>query len=401
MTLASKERVRRAMATGVEPGGPLPDRVPVFCQLALGHYFLNSGLAPFDVWYRSEGFAEALVALARRYRFDGILVNLPGRRPDIERFIARIEPGPDGEIIRWKNGDFSVLPRDDNAHYFQASGERYFPRFEEVDPEALHYVEPWDATDITYPFAWSFEEKPRSSSDFFPPYHQDTLKRVLERTKGALSVHAEVFSPFSQFLELLNYEAALMALLDDPAKVHACLERLAAGAADLASRQAALGVDAVLISSAFAGAGLIAREHYQEFVLPYEKRVVAALRARRPGLFVYTHTCGSIGDRLDLMLETGTQGIDTLDPPPLGTVELAEAKAALSGKTFIKGNLDPVNTLLRGTTDDVRRAVKERLATAMPGGGYILSTACSVAPATPPRNIEAMTEEVERSGGYY
>lgn len=396
----SRERVRRAMATGLDASGPLPDRVPVFCQLALGHYFLNSGLAPFDVWYRSEGFAEALLRLARRYRFDGLLVNLPGRRPDLDRYVAAIERRGNEEIIRWRNGDYSVLPGDDNAHYFRAGGERYFPRFEEVDPEKLHYVEPWDATDITYPCVWSFEEGRRPFSDYFPEYHFDTLKLVLERTKGALSVHSEVFSPFSQLLELLNYEVALMALLDDPGKVHACLEALTRGAADLACRQAALGVDAVLISSAFAGAGLIAREHYEDFVLPYEKRVVAELRARHPGVFVYTHTCGSIGDRLDLMLQTGTQGIDTLDPPPLGTVELPEAKMALAGRAFIKGNLDPVNTLLRGSAGDVRRAVQDRLRSAKPGGGYILSTACSVAPAAPPENIEAMTEEVERLGRY-
>ena len=56
----------------------------------------------------------------------------------------------------------------------------------------------------------------------------------------------------------------------------------------------------------------------------------------------------AIGDRLDLMLETGTQGIDTLDPPPLGTVELQDAKRQLAGRAFIKGNVDPVDTVLWG-----------------------------------------------------
>ena len=42
-------------------------------------------------------------------------------------------------------------------------------------------------------------------------------------------------------------------------------------------------------------------------------------------------------------METGTNGVDTLDPPPLGTVELEKAVQVLKGKVFIKGNLDPVN----------------------------------------------------------
>ena len=49
-----KERVRLAMRREV------PDRVPVMCQLALGHYFLNSGIAPVEIWHSTEGFGEAL-----------------------------------------------------------------------------------------------------------------------------------------------------------------------------------------------------------------------------------------------------------------------------------------------------------------------------------------------------
>ncbi len=68
-----RERIQVAMALGEH------NRVPVFCQLGIGHYFLNAGASPIDIWLRSEVFADALVELQRRYGFDGILVNLPGR----------------------------------------------------------------------------------------------------------------------------------------------------------------------------------------------------------------------------------------------------------------------------------------------------------------------------------
>ena len=55
--MTGRQRVRTAMELGV------PDRVPVFCQLATGHYFLHSRVTPFDMWFRSAGFAEALVEL--------------------------------------------------------------------------------------------------------------------------------------------------------------------------------------------------------------------------------------------------------------------------------------------------------------------------------------------------
>lgn len=212
-----------------------------------------------------------------------------------------------------------------------------------------------------------------------------------------LSVHGEVFSPFSQLLELLDYAEGLLALRDDPGKVRACLDALAEGAIALGCGLARAGADAILVSSAFAGAGFISPRHYEEFVLPCERRVIAGIR-REHDIPIYTHTCGAIGDRLELMAATGTNGIDTLDPPPLGTVELADAKRQLGGRLFLKGNLDPVNTLLLGTVDDVRAAARERIAAAAVGGGYILSSACSVAPATPPENLAVLQEVAEESG---
>jgi len=213
-------------------------------------------------------------------------------------------------------------------------------------------------------------------------------------------VHGEVFSPFSQWLEWLDHGDALIALVEDPVRVTACLARLADGAADLGRGQAAAGVDALLISSAFAGAGFISRKQYQTFVLPFERAVVNGVKQAHPDLPVYTHTCGAIGDRLDLIEETGTDGIDTLDPPPLGTVDLADAKQRLGLRLFIKGNLDPVGTLLNGSAESCFAAALERIAAAKPGGGYILSSACSVAPHTPAENILQLRRAAEAAGWY-
>ncbi len=189
---------------------------------------------------------------------------------------------------------------------------------------------------------------------------------VKEQVGDSVSVQGEIFSPFSQLLELLNYEYALMGLLDDPGKSHAMLERLTLGAIDLGKRQVQAGVDAVLISSAFAGAGFVSRADYETFVLPYETRLIEALHAAYPGLKVYTHTCGAIGDRLDLMLRSGLEGSTRLTRHRWELWN-SSRPAHLRGKAFIKGNLDPVNTLLHGNEETVREAVEQRLEIAKPG----------------------------------
>jgi len=211
-------------------------------------------------------------------------------------------------------------------------------------------------------------------------------------------VHGEVFSPFSQFVEMLDMREAMLALRLDSAKVRACLEALCRGTEAKMDGHARAGADAVLISSAYSGGGFISPRDYRQCVLPHEQRIIQTFRAAHPDVPVYTHTCGFLGDRLELLEETGTQGIDTLDPPPLGDVDLADAKARVGGRLFLKGNVDPVNTVLRGTPDQCREDARRRIAIGAPGGGYILSTACSVAPHAPPENIRALVEAAEESG---
>jgi uroporphyrinogen decarboxylase-like protein len=368
------------------------------CQLALGHYFLQARGDPIDIWHDTTAFGDALVALQGHYRFDGILVNLPGRDPHWRRWIDRIDAARDRRIIQWRGSSRrTIVVPDDNPHVVDAAGREPHPAFADVDPDNLFYVEPFDTAGLTYPQAWGFGAEPATPGPgFFPPWQWDTVRYVRALTPD-VSLHAEVFSPFSQLVDLLGLEAAMVALVDDPAKVHACLDRLADGAAALACGHFAAGADAVLISSAYAGAGFISPRHYETFVLPYERKVIAIVKAPSLDRPVYTHTCGAIGDRLELMEGTCTDGIDTLDPPPLGTVDLAAAKRALDGRVFIKGNVDPVNTILRGTPDDCYRDARERIRIASPGGGYILSTACSVPPHAPPKNIEQLARAAEEA----
>jgi hypothetical protein len=377
-----------------------PDRVPVMCQLALGHYFLNTGSGAVEIWHSTEAFADALIELQQRYGFDGILVNLPGRDPDWRRHVRSIEENGGGDIVRWIDGSYTLCPEDDNPHVYQPDGTRPFPAFAELDPDKLYYVEQHDIAGITYPQRFGFATEPATlGKDFFPRWHFDTVRYLAQRVGREVSIHGEVFSPFSQFMDLLDYQNALLALIDDPGKVKACLAALVKGTVALGCGLARAGADAILISSAFAGAGFLSRMHYTDFVLPSEKAIIDGMR-QEIDIPIYTHPCGAIGDRLDLIAATGTNGIDTLDPPPLGTVDLGEAKRQLAGKLFIKGNLDPVNTLLLGTIHDVRDAARERIALAAPGGGYILSSACSVAPATPPDNIAVLREVAEEYGRY-
>lgn len=388
--MTSRERVASAMRR------EMPDRTPVFCQLALGHYFLNAGLPPHRVWFTSEGFAEALVKLQRRYHFDGILINLPGRPPNLLNQLRRVEQTPDGERLFWKNDETTFVPSDDNPrHYRPDGGPTRRADFATVDPDNLTGIESlsgywWNTLHVPW-----LDDAPPGLLSEVPDYFQNTIRLVQTATHGEISVSGEVFSPFTHFMELLGYENALMALIDDPAKVHALMDRLTAASVAWAVAQARAGVDAVLISSAFAGGGFLSRDTYAEFVLPYERRLADAVRAARKP--VYTHTCGNIGDRLDLMVETHIDGLDTLDPPPLGNTLLADARREVGGRVFLKGNMNSVELLLAKSEKEVIAEASRCLSAASAGGGYILSTACSVAPRVEPWKLEMLVPLAEQS----
>jgi len=395
MLMDSQERMSRAM------NHEEPDRVPVMCQLALGHYFLHCDLAPADIWFDSEAFANALVILQCRYRFDGILVNLPGRPPDWRSRIASCRKDQGKECIRWKSGLGTVFPPDDNPQTSLSDGARLaranYMSADLHDPATLRlpgYV--WNTWHL--PELWGIDPAADLSDPAAYPRWFTAALEVVQRSAPGVSVHVEVFSPFTHLMELFGYEQALMALVDAPTRCHEALTIFTRNVLAQVQLYGGHHPDAILVSSAFAGAGFISRPMYREFVMPYEDEVYRAIR--QEGCKSYVHTCGAIGDRLDLMAETAVDGIDTLDPPPLGTVDLAQAKARYGRRFFFKGNLDAVNEMLHADEATFERAVENRIVIGKPGSGYILSSACSVAPHVKPERLQRLVELAEQLGGY-
>jgi uroporphyrinogen-III decarboxylase len=391
----SRERVAAAMNHNE------PDRVPVMCQLALGHYFLNCDYNPSDIWFDSETFATALVELQQRYRFDGILVNLPGRPNNWKDYLRSYKQAGNEEHLTWKNGLETVVPFNDNPqsyHPGQAKLERAdYLSVDVSNPETYRlsgYVwNTWHAPDLWYIDPHADLTDPA----VYPPWFTSALWKA-RQLAPVISIHVEVFSPFTHLMELFGYEHALMALVDAPDKCHTALDIFTNMVLAQIKVYGSCKPDAILISSAFAGAGFISREMYKEFVAPYEDRLYKSIANH--SVKSYVHTCGAIGDRLDLMSETSVDGIDTLDPPPLGTVNFEEAKSKYGDRFFFKGNLDAVNEMLGADDETFEQAVKERIRIGKPGSGYILSSACSVAPHVRPDRLKRLTELAERFGQY-
>jgi uroporphyrinogen-III decarboxylase len=390
--LTSKQRISAAI--NHEP----VDRIPVMCQLALGHYFLHTKYAPADIWFDSKVFVKALVELQSAYRFDGILLNLPGRPDYWREYIEKEYDIDDFRVIKWKNGLETHFTKDDNPHTYSADKSEFkhldFTSASSNDLSLLKdagynwriYHNPYfhEMDDVNQLF----------NHNKYPDYFLNAYREA-RKLAPDVSVHCEIFSPFTHFLEMFGYQDALIALLTAPEECHSFLKLFTRIATAQAILYTKAGADAILVSSPMAGAGFISREMYEEFVMPYEDLIYKEIH--KNGGKVYLHTCGAIGDRLDLMAQTALDGIDTLDPPPLGTVNLKEAIDNFGDRFFFKGNLDAVNELLNGTDECFEAAVMDRIRLGKQINGYILSTACSVAPHVKPERLKKLVKLVEQN----
>ena len=264
-----------------------------------------------------------------------------------------------GDFIR---KSIQTLPEGDESH-----------DFENADPET-----------------WVAEIPVYQREDF---YSSHLTRDILGESFHIGGWAADGFSKAIQWFP--NFDEAMMASALDPQKFKALVDYFDHECIAWAKAQIELGkLESIQISSPYAGSSLISVAAYRDLVLNSVKKLANAIRSVNG--FSYLHTCGFISDRIDLFLETDVDGIECMDPPPLGDMMLPEAKKRVGSKFF----LDSVNILLRADDQEVDRVIRETIRSGIKGGGYILSTACSVAPDVPPERVKRLWELAEEIGVY-
>ena len=145
-----------------------------------------------------------------------------------------------------------------------------------------------------------------------------------------------------------------------------------------AKAQVDAGADIIGVGDA--AASLVGPNLYETLVLPYELRMVEALRAM--GTRVRLHICGNTRRILKGM---GSLKCDIVD---LDLASLAEGRQQMGNGQILLGNINPVGVLRDGTPDTVTAALAECHRQA--GPQYIVGAGCEVPRGTPPANLMAM-----------
>ncbi len=99
----------------------------------------------------------------------------------------------------------------------------------------------------------------------------------------------------------------------------------------------------------------------------------------------------------DMVREAGVDIFQTIGPPPVGDVDLAELKRRIGDTVCLMGYGDMLYVIKRGTPEDVERMVKYAMETAGPRG-FIFGTCDSIREGTPAENVRTYFEAARKYG---
>ena len=227
----------------------------------------------------------------------------------------------------------------------------------------------------------------------------DSLKEAVKRFKGekAIIFLAHETFEYSHYL-FGGMDKVFIKYITEPDFVKEVLDLIWSYKSRVIKNAIEMGADVICTGDDYASrmGPLISQEHFREYVLPYLKKAVDI--THEGGSYLIKHTDGKLWKIIDDIIGVG---IDALDPiEPLAEMDIGKVKSKYGDKICVVGNIDCGMLLPMGTKEEVREAVKETIAKAAPGGGYIMASSNSIHSAVDPENYKAMIKAARKYGRY-
>jgi uroporphyrinogen decarboxylase len=184
-----------------------------------------------------------------------------------------------------------------------------------------------------------------------------------------------------------EFAAARNMAYRDPALFGALIDLLVDQTADYLLRQAEAGADVVMLFDSWAG--VLTAAQFRKYVIDPTRRIVAKLRAARPGLKVigFPRLAGSLLAEYATVTGVDAVGVDTGSDP-------AQAAKAVPAQIAVQGNLDPLALVAGG--EHLTVGIQTVL-DAWRGRPAIFNLGHGIVPETPPEHVAALVETVRRA----
>jgi uroporphyrinogen decarboxylase len=341
MGMTSRERMLTALSNG------RPDRLP--CQ---GHgwmdYYLKNFLGGLDWWQANA-----------RFGFDYAIYVSP-----IYQYAAK-------DLALWRVQRTELgTDADGNARWVEVITT---PKGELRHAGAVNAITPWTTEYIIKnerDFALWDEFYPLPETVDLSPVHS-----VKERLRDRGIIRSHPFSPgqgspWQSFCTLVDTEKAIFMALDEPDFVHHALESILKKTLTVMEKWAGTPADMIEIGGGAGSSTVISPKMFREFCLPYDQRQILLLH--EIGLKVVYHLCGGLMPMLNLVVETGTDGLETMTPPDMGgDCDLREASRRVGDQLFFIGGFDQNAGFEKGTPQRARQLVFDCFKATQDHAGYI------------------------------
>lgn len=202
-----------------------------------------------------------------------------------------------------------------------------------------------------------------------------------ERVGNQLLVEGWIEGPCAEGADLRGLNNLMLDFFDDPAFVRDLFEFCIELGLRFARAQIEAGAD--LIGIGDAAVSLLGPRLYEEFVWPFEKRLIDGIHAL--GGRTRLHICGNTRFCLQGMGRLGCAVVDLDSLAPM-----RDGRTAMGPAQVLLGNLNPVSVMRDGTPADVLAAAAACHRDA--GSRFIVGAGCEIPRDTPHANLLALRD---------
>jgi hypothetical protein len=217
----------------------------------------------------------------------------------------------------------------------------------------------------------------------------DRQRAILELAGERVAVIGDCNTATLSFcIYFRQYQNCLFDLVDDPALIHALMEKGAEFAVERGKFNIDLGLRVLRLNDSAGNISVISPRHWREFVFPHMRDVCAELHRYHPGVCIYCHICGNVLPIVEDLVKAGLDCIAPLDP--LGGFTCAQVRQACGGRVALMGGVNAIS-FAAGTPESIMEESR-RCIEGAGRRGYILGSGCMVPPGTRKENLQALAE---------
>ena len=215
----------------------------------------------------------------------------------------------------------------------------------------------------------------------------EAVRRMRQQVENDVPVVGWIEGAMAECCDLMDMQEAFINLLDEPEAMEQLIEICTEQGIRFAKAQIEAGAHIMGIGDA--ATSLLGPSLYEEFVLPYQKRMIREIHAM--GVPVKLHICGNISPVMHLIAQTGADIVDCDF-----MVDMDRAAEILPEGTCICGNFNPVEIMLQGTQETVKSEVRRCKALSRKNHN-IIAPGCEVPKDTPKENMLALLSALQEA----